>query len=84
MCHRTLLVCRALTLRATQAQDGGDGPEEWAIRHIVAEGRIETRGEAEARMLSQVGVVPDLLRDRDQAVADAYRQRGRKIAWRKS
>lgn len=73
-CHRTILVCRALALR-------GHGAEPWTIRHILADGRSEAQDEAESRLLAEHGITPDLLRGRDEAVAEAYRLRAARIAW---
>jgi hypothetical protein len=58
--------------------------------HIREDGRIETRGELETRLLAAAGVDParptgDLfaapIADRDDRVALAYRRRGRQIAY---
>lgn len=84
-CHRTILVWRALTRKAAGADDGDTdgsvGRVEWTTRHIHADGRVETGDEADARLLAELGIAPDLLRGRDEALAEAYRLRGEQIAW---
>lgn len=70
-CHRCLLVGRAL---AGANVDVG---------HILASGEIITHGQAEERLLhlenlTEAGL---LLRTRDERLAEAYRSRGRKVAY---
>jgi len=81
-CHRTILVCRALELRSAPTSENG-GADPWTIRHVLADGRLESHENAEQRLLDELGVAPDLLRTRRDAVADAYRLRGQRIAWSK-
>ena len=70
-CHRCLLVARALTERSLP------------VAHILASGDTVTHAEIEARLLdlahlSEAGL---LLGSRDERLAEAYRARGRKIAY---
>jgi hypothetical protein len=70
-CHRCLLVARALTERGMP------------VAHIIASGDTVTHAEIEARLLamahlSEAGL---LLGSRDERLAEAYRTRGRKIAY---
>jgi uncharacterized protein (DUF488 family) len=70
-CHRCLLVGRAL---AGANVDVG---------HILASGEVMTHAQAEERLLhleslSEAGL---LLRTRDERLAEAYRSRGRKVAY---
>jgi len=67
-CHRTILVARQL--RA-----------ECAIKHILADGGIETQAEAEARLMRMLKIDPDLARDAGQCVAEAYAVQEGKIAY---
>jgi uncharacterized protein (DUF488 family) len=77
VCHRTILVCRELILRRAESVAG----VPCMVHHILADGRLETQYDADARLLREVGVSTDLFRDLDEAVADAYRQRAKQIAW---
>ncbi len=70
-CHRCLLVARAMTERGLP------------VAHILASGDTVTHAEIEARLLdlahlSEAGL---LLGSRDERLAEAYRARGRKIAY---
>jgi len=80
-CHRTILVCRALALRPATGPERGSAA--WSVQHILADGWIERQDEADTRLLAAVGIAPDLLRDRDEAIADAYRAQAERIAWTK-
>ncbi len=68
-CHRMILVCREMRSLAEQ------------INHILADGEIETNTEAENRLLSTLGIVPDMLRDKDKCIEEAYDEQGKKIAY---
>ena len=70
-CHRCLLVARALNERGL------------SVAHIVASGDTVTHAEIEARLLAMAHL-PEadlLLGSRDERLAQAYRTRGRKIAY---
>lgn len=68
-CHRTILVGRAL------AQRGID------LRHIHADGRIESQAALAERLLHLAKEKVDLLTGRDAALAHAYDKRGRQLAF---
>jgi uncharacterized protein (DUF488 family) len=70
-CHRTLLVCR-------QLRDDYAG----RIRHILADGSLETQADLERRLLARAGVdaaQEDLFREQEgeTALDRAYRHHGR-------
>ncbi|MDA7967599.1 MAG: DUF488 domain-containing protein [Gammaproteobacteria bacterium] len=67
-CHRTILVARQLR-------------SECAIKHILADGGIETQAEAEARLMKLLKIDPDLARDEDQCIAEAHALQEEKIAY---
>lgn len=70
VCHRTILVCRELIGRGVEP------------RHILEDGRIETHGESDARLLREMGMPEaDLFRSRGELVGEAYDRRGREIAY---
>jgi uncharacterized protein (DUF488 family) len=70
-CHRTILVARHLHASGCE------------VVHILADGSTESHADSQRRLLAQLGIdETDMFRDRDEAVADAYRQRGRQIAFR--
>ena len=68
-CHRSILVGRALALRGME------------LRHIHADGRIESQSALEERLLRLAKEHVDLLSDRDAALARAYDKRGRQLAF---
>jgi len=72
-CHRMILVARALR-----------GPDV-AIRHILADGAVETNEAAERRLARTLDVGPTLFtldKSDDELVNDAYDLQGRRIAGR--
>jgi len=69
-CHRTILVCRRLRT------------ETDSIRHILETGEIETRQEAEVRMMGLLKIVyPDLFHTEEELIEQAYDRQGEKIAY---
>lgn len=69
-CHRTLLVARAL--------DDLGVP----VEHILADGRLETHGEAMLRLLDLVGVPrTDLFRSRQELLAEALVRQEARVAY---
>ncbi|MGV1015208.1 MAG: DUF488 family protein [Methyloceanibacter sp.] len=70
-CHRCLLVARALTEKGL------------AVSHILASGDLVTQAEIESRLLAMEHLAEDslLLGTREGRLAEAYRARGRKIAY---
>jgi uncharacterized protein (DUF488 family) len=69
-CHRTLLVARALV---------GHGV---AVDHILADGRLETHGDAMVRLLAVLGLLhEDLFRSRQELIAQALALQEERIAY---
>jgi hypothetical protein len=69
-CHRAILVCRHLR---------GDTD----IQHILEDGALESRADAERRLMAEEGVPEqDLFESFDALLARAYDQRGEAIAYR--
>ena len=76
-CHRTVLVSREL------ARLGLD------VKHILADGRLETHEDAQKRMMLEEGFVPGQMdifggSDDSASLALAYEKRGLKIAYRET
>lgn len=59
-CHRLLLVARHLASLGIE------------IKHIHRDGTVEPQHDAEERLLSKTRVKPDLLRSREERLAEAY------------
>jgi uncharacterized protein (DUF488 family) len=71
-CHRAILVCPALAARGI------------AGRHILADGSVEEPSDFERRLLASAKLaVTDLFDDPAERLAEAYRQRGLAIAYRR-
>ena len=69
-CHRTLLVARALVERGV------------AVDHILADGRLETYGDAMVRLLALFGLPhEDLFRSRQELIAQALALQEERIAY---
>lgn len=68
-CHRTILVCREMRSHAKQ------------IKHILADGEIETSSEAENRLLNTLRIVPDMFKNKNECIEEAYDKQGQKIAY---
>jgi uncharacterized protein (DUF488 family) len=69
-CHRTILVARHLVDRGVE------------VRHLLAEGAVETHDEAMRRMLQLLSLPEhDMFRSREEIIADAYSIRGQAIAY---
>lgn len=68
-CHRTILVCREMRSYAEQ------------IKHILADGEIETDSEAENRLLKTLRIVPDMFKNKNECIEEAYDKQGQKIAY---
>ena len=67
-CHRCLLVARALTQRGV------------ALGHVLIDGSIEPHAATEERLLARAGGADDLFGTRATRLAEAYRERARKVA----
>lgn len=69
-CHRALLVARALDERGIE------------VRHILADGRIETHHDAMERLLDVTGTPhEDLFRSKEELVAEAIAKQEERIAY---
>ena len=68
-CHRTILVGRALAQHGTE------------LRHIHADGSIESQAALEDRLLHAAKEHVDLLSSRDAALTRAYDKRGKQMAY---
>jgi len=68
-CHRMILVCRNMR------------PFTARIKHILADGALETNAQAERRLQRKLGIYSDLLRDEQQSIEDAYDAQGRAMAY---
>jgi uncharacterized protein (DUF488 family) len=69
-CHRTLLVARALEERGV------------SVQHILADGRLESQGEAMERLLRITGVPhEDLFRTKEQLIAEALARQEQRVAY---
>lgn len=70
VCHRTILVARQLR-------------REFTIRHILADGAIESCAAAEMRLLNRLKIQPDMVSDENKCIERAYNSQGQKIAYQK-
>jgi uncharacterized protein (DUF488 family) len=68
-CHRTLLVARALAERGLP------------IAHIERNGQSTSQVDIEARLLRTVGLSDNLLRSRDELLAEAYDLQAKRVAY---
>jgi uncharacterized protein (DUF488 family) len=69
-CHRTILVARRLAALGIE------------VRHIHADGRLESHDDAIARLVRMLRLPEsDLFRSRDDIVAAAYRLQAERIAY---
>jgi hypothetical protein len=69
-CHRTILICRNLL------------HPEIKIEHILSDGSLEAHKDSEKRLLKLFKLnEPDLFRNEQQRIDDAYSMQGEKIAY---
>jgi uncharacterized protein (DUF488 family) len=68
-CHRMILVCRELRSIADQ------------IYHILADGEIEANSEAEYRLMNALRIVPDMFKNKNECIEEAYDKQGQRIAY---
>jgi len=71
-CHRTVLISRHLV-------DAGI-----LVNHILQNGQIEEHNKTVDRLLIKEKLSEDMFRTKDEVIADAYRERGIKIAYKVS
>lgn len=69
-CHRTILISRHLV-------DAG-----LTVNHILQNGQLEEHNETIDRLLLEEKLSQDMFRSKDEVIADAYRERGMKIAYK--
>ncbi len=72
-CHRAILVCKQLKLRNPDLE----------ISHILADGNLESQAAAEIRLMKVLKIQPDLLRDEQQCIEEAYERQADRIAYTK-
>jgi uncharacterized protein (DUF488 family) len=70
-CHRAILVCRELR------------SPDLDIRHILADGTLETHADLEARLMRTLKIVPDLWHDTAACIERAYDVQAERIAFRR-
>jgi uncharacterized protein (DUF488 family) len=71
-CHRTILVSRYLVEQGVE------------VRHILADGGIESHSDALRRLKTELGIPDqDLFRSTEALDADAYRGQGERIAYQR-
>ena len=68
-CHRMILVCREMR------------PYTECIKHILANGDIETNAEAEIRLMNTLNIVPDMFKNKNKCIEEAYDRQGQRIAY---
>jgi len=68
-CHRMILVCREMRPIVKQ------------IKHILSDGSIETNTEAENRLLNVLRIVPDMFKNKNECIEEAYDKQGQNIAY---
>jgi len=68
-CHRMILICREMRSITDQ------------INHILADGKIETNPEAENRLMNALRIVPDMFKNRDECIEEAYDRQSHRIAY---
>lgn len=70
-CHRCLMVARVLA---------ADGIE---MEHLHVDGRVESQQQLEDRLMASIGLEPSMFEGRDETLSQAYRERARRIAYRR-
>ena len=68
-CHRTILVCRALRTA------------DLDIKHILADGTVESRSATEQRLMDVLDIVPDMFHGEAACVERAYDTQADRIAY---
>ena len=69
-CHRTILIARNLVEQGV------------TVSHILSDGSVESHDQSVSRLMKMLRIGEnDLFRPRENAVRDAYRQRGEAIAY---
>lgn len=68
-CHRTILISKALQEEGIE------------VRHILADGTIETNREAEKRLAADLGLTPTLFEGEAECIESAYKKQAELIAY---
>ena len=69
-CHRTILICKQLQM----SQDNN-------IQHILFDGSLQSNREIEKNLLDKFRIVPDMFRNEEECIAEAYIRQAKKIAY---
>ena len=69
VCHRGILICRRLRAFGLE------------LKHILADGGLESQSDLEKRLTRRLGIEPDMLRQEAECVEEAYRRQGEKLAY---
>ena len=69
-CHRAIMVARNMALQGFE------------IKHILADGRIETQDELNQRLLDLYHYQPSFLQTRDEQIAEAYKRKNIEIGFK--
>ena len=72
-CHRTILVCRQLYQTLPFSKDN--------IQHILPDGSLQTNTEMEKSLLDKFKIFPDMLRNEEECITEAYNRQAQKIAY---
>ena len=68
VCHRGILICRQLRV------------PDLEIKHILADGGVESQNEMEERLMNSLAVKPDMFMEKVECVEEAYRRQAEKLA----
>ena len=72
-CHRTILVCRQLYQKLHFSKNN--------IQHILSDGSLQTNTEMEKSLLDKFKIFPDMLRNEEECITEAYSRQAQKIAY---
>ena len=72
-CHRTILVCRQLYQKGHFSKNN--------IQHILPDGSLQANTEMEKSLLDKFKIFPDMLRNEEECIAEAYSRQAQKIAY---
>ena len=72
-CHRTILICRQLYKTLHFSRDN--------IQHILSNGSLQTNTEIEKNLLNKFKIFPDMFRNEEECIAEAYSRQAQKIAY---
>ncbi len=72
-CHRTILVCRQLYQKGHFSKNN--------IQHVLPDGSLQTNTEMEKNLLDKFKIVPDMFRNEEECIVEAYSRQAQKIAY---